>query len=312
VGTNSLYELSLVRGALHVALAAASLLDADVDRRKRWQRTLDGLADFPRNDQGAWTGFEGRDLRTTGGHQFDLPPVFPGEHVSLWHGPQKWRDAASESLLARDPQRSKTGQAWCGGQGVRELIRMGEVEMVRDAAAYTPANVPTTNALTHNWMSHFLQTEHAMGMCSVPVEMLVLQTGDVLRFLPCFPEDVAVAFHSLRAPGAFLVSGEKRQAVLDYAVIESLAGAELRLANPWSRTIARLRDAKSGREILLSDHEILVVSTTPDQILILDRPEVPCESITMREITTDDMSPVDSGAPVQLMGCQGVVSVENN
>jgi hypothetical protein len=52
--------------------------------------------------------------------------------------------------------------------------------------------------------------------------------------------------------------------------------------------------------------------TTPDQILILDRPEVPCESIAMREITSDDMFPVDAGAQVKLMGCQGVVSVEKN
>jgi hypothetical protein len=304
VGTNSLYELSLVRGAFNVAIDAASRLDADTDRRKRWQETLDGLADFPRNDQGAWIGFEGRDLRKTGGHQFDLPPVFPGEHVSLWHGPVEWRDAARKTLLARDPQHSKTGQAWCGGQGVRELIRMGEIDSVRRAAAYTPANVPTTNALTHNWMSHFLQAEHAMGMCSVPVEMLVLQTGDVLRLLPCFPDDVAAAFHSLRVPGAFLISGEKRQAALDYAVIESLAGAELRIANPWPGATARFRDAVTGNEILVSDQEILSVQTSPDQILILDRPDVPHESIAMRNI--EALSSDDQGSPIQVMGCQGI------
>jgi hypothetical protein len=304
VGTNSLYELSLVRGAFNVAIDAASRLDADPDRRKRWQETLDGLADFPRNDQGAWIGFEGRDLRKTGGHQFDLPPVFPGEHVSLWHGPVEWRDAARKTLLARDPQHSKTGQAWCGGQGVRELIRMGEIDSVRRAAAYTPANVPTTNALTHNWMSHFLQAEHAMGMCSVPVEMLVLQTGDVLRLLPCFPDDVAAAFHSLRVPGAFLISGEKRQAALDYAVIESLAGAELRIANPWPGATARFRDAVTGNEILVSDQEILSVQTSPDQILILDRPDVPHESIAMRNI--EALSSDDQGSPIQVMGCQGI------
>ena len=307
VGTNSLYELSLVRGALRVALEAAWVLKIDPDKLSRWQQTLDGLADFPRNDQGAWIGFEGQDLRKTGGHQFDLPPVFPGEHVSLWHGPVEWRDAARKTLLARDPQHSKTGQAWCGGQGVRELIRMGEVESVRHAAAYTPANVPNTNALTHNWMSHYLQAEHAMGMCSVPVEMLVLQTGDVLRLLPCFPEDVSAAFHSLRVPGAFLISGEKRQAALDYAVIESLAGAELRIANPWPSSVARFRNAATGNEILVSDQEIISVQTTPGQILILDRPDVPHESIAMGNIEAPSSG--DQESPIQFMGCQGVVTL---
>jgi hypothetical protein len=153
-------------------------------------------------------------------------------------------------------------------------------------------------------MSHFLQTEHAMGMCSVPVEMLVLQTGDVLRLLPCFPDDVAAAFHSLRVPGAFLISGEKRQAALDYAVIESLAGAELRIANPWPGATARFRDAVTGNEILVSDQEILSVQTSPDQILILDRPDVPHESIAMRNI--EALSSDDQGSPIQVMGCQGI------
>jgi hypothetical protein len=284
VGTNSLYELSLVRGAFKVALDAATQLGADSDKRQRWQHTFDALADFPRNEHGEWIGFEGRDLRKTGGHQFDLPPVFPGEHVSKWHGPQQWRDAARQTLLARDPQHSKTGQAWCGGQGVRELIRMGEVEAVRRAAAYTPSNVPTTNALTHNWMSHYLQTEHAMGMCSVPVEMLVLQTGDVLRVLPCFPADVTAAFHGLRVPGAFLVSGEKRGALLDYLIIESLAGGTLRLANPWPGMTARVRDADSHRGIVLSDEGELLIPTVPNQLLILDQPAVPYESFEMRQV----------------------------
>ena len=39
---------------------------------------------------------------------------------------------------------------------------------------------------------------------------------------------------------------------------------------------------------------------------------VESHTLFMREIPSDDMSPVDAGAPVKLMGCQGVVSVENN
>jgi hypothetical protein len=314
IGTNSLYELSLVRGAFACAIAAASELGADADRRRRWQEVVSQLADFPTNDTGEWIGLEGRDLRVSGGHQFDLPPVFPGELVSKWHGPSAWREAAQRTSLARNPQKSKTGNAWCGGQGVRELIRMGEIDAVRRGAAFTPANVPNINALTHNWMSHYLQTEHPMGMCSVPVEMLVLQTGDVLRLLPCFPPEVPAAFHSLRVPGAFLLSGEKRGAVLDYLVVESLAGADLRLANPWPGSIARLRDAGTRQEICRSKDDVLAVPTSPDQVLILDRPDAPYESIAVKSLDGEIGSSVNASrdsSKTVMMGCQGVLLVDH-
>jgi hypothetical protein len=47
------------------------------------------------------------------------------------------------------------------------------------------------------------------------------------------------------------------------AAIESLAVTELRIANPWPGSVARLRDARTRDEILVSNQEMFSLATTP-------------------------------------------------
>ncbi len=115
-------------------------------------------------------------------------------------------------------------------------------------------------------------------------------------------------------PGAFLLSGEKRGAVLDYLVVESLAGADLRLANPWPGSIARLRDAGTRQEICRSKDDVLAVPTSPDQVLILDRPDAPYESIAVKSLDGEIGSSVNASrdsSKTVMMGCQGVLLVDH-
>ena len=128
-GKNSLYELTQVYGAFERAIAAAKQLGLDYGDQSRWADVVSNLPEFPTTPDGAgWIGFEGRDLREFGSHQFALPPVFPGELVSLWHGPEKWREQAINTLNNPLTPQGLTGKPWCGGQGVRELIRMGAMD----------------------------------------------------------------------------------------------------------------------------------------------------------------------------------------
>lgn len=82
---------------------------------------------------------------------------------------------------------------------------------------------------------------------------------------PCFPDDVAAA-------------------------IESLAVTELRIANPWPGSVARLRDARTRDEILVSYQEMFSLATTPaspadSQIpLIIIHPIYPIHAIQIRPI----------------------------
>ncbi|MBI2192772.1 MAG: glycoside hydrolase N-terminal domain-containing protein [Planctomycetes bacterium] len=276
-GKNSLYEVTLFLGAFHRAIAAARALDADPDLAAQWEAILAQLPDFPTDPQtGSWITFEGRDERMSGSHQYSLPPVFPEELVSLWHGPEPWRQQAIATLNHPATTKSITGHAWCGGQGIREIIRMGQVDKAFEAARWSKSD--NANGLIHNWASYFVQADHGPGMCSVLTDMLVLSLGGILRLFPCFPTSVPAAFHSLRAPGGFLISAEKRGETVDYALVQSLVGNSLRLANPWPGR-ARLRDRSSGQVLHHSADRDLTVSTTAGQVLLLDREEAPFEAI---------------------------------
>ena len=282
-GRNSLYELTMVRVAFGCALAAAEALGADPEDRTRWQSVLAQLPDFPTDpERRIWIGFEGRDVREHGSHQFSLAPVFPGELVSLWHGDGPWRERALATLA--DPlttRRTGTGHAWCGGQGIREIIRLGRADEAATAARWQPGE--HTNGLTHSWSSFFLQADHGPGMCSVLSDMLLLAPGGVLRVFPCFPASIPAAFHSLRGPGAFLVSAEKRGERIDYVILQSLAGNALRIANPWPGERARLRDLETRELRLVSEAEVLTLPTIAGQRLILDCETRPYETVPVRQ-----------------------------
>lgn len=282
-GKNSLYELSLVYGAFQRAIAAAKELKIDQTTQKRWAKTRAHLSDLPADPNGGgWFGFEGRDTRNFGGHIFKIPPVFPGELVSIWHGPDKWRKQARATLSNPLPAKDLTGNSWCGGQGIRELIRMGPTyaDRVFEAARWPERDSTTmmpygNNGLNQRWDTAYLQADHGPGMCSVLNDMLVLGLDGVIRILPCFPAKIPASFHSLRAPGAFLISAEKRGREVDYVVIQSLAGNKLCLGNPWGRKEACIREAVTNRILLQSKAEILQVPTRKRQVLIIENKKKP-------------------------------------
>jgi len=114
-------------------------------------------------------------------------------------------------------------------------------------------------------------------------DMLLLGVGGVLRVFPCFPRRVPAAFHSLRAPGAFLVSAEKRGEEVDYVLVKSLAGRDLSIANPWPGEEMRIRDLAGGEEVAATSEEVVRLPTKPGQELVLDRRSVPYESVPLQD-----------------------------
>ena len=284
-GRNSLHELCFVHGAFQRAIAASAELDIDRNDRNRWQDILAKLSDLPTDPDGKeWISFEGRDSRKDGRFEFALPPVFSAELVSIWHGPKRWLRLAKNTLASPLNKGGRVGNPWCGGYGVRELVRMGKTEQAFAAARWTPQQCagstmpPGINGLVHGWAAPYLQADHGPGMCSALSDMLLLGLGGVIRVFPCFPRKVPAAFHSLRAPGAFLVSAEKRAKAVDYVIVQSLTGRRLRLANPWTGK-ARILDAGSGKTLLLSNQRELEVDTKKNQVLIVENVSAPYKKI---------------------------------
>jgi hypothetical protein len=63
--------------------------------------------------------------------------------------------------------------------------------------------------------------------------MLLQSHEGVIRFFPCWPKNLDARFGSLRAVGAFLVSGELKNGIVQNVKIVSEKGKPLTIVNPW-------------------------------------------------------------------------------
>jgi len=236
-GRNSLYAQAMFRGAFHRAIAAARVLGEDEELIEQWSERLENLAPLPVTEEGYWKAWEDREPYY-GCHNYMLPIVFPAELVSRWHGPREWYDQARRTWkhLSESSDHCCTGEAWCGGQGICELMRIGEIEAAFEGARFPEESGSICrNGAIRNWVRGIFQADHGPGMCRVLADMCLLGLDGVIHLFAGIPKDVPARFHSLRAPGAFLISAEKRANEVDYVLVRSLAGGTLRIENPWPK-----------------------------------------------------------------------------
>lgn len=263
-GANTLWSQGFCRMGLLQAIAAAEALGVDADLRKQWRDKLDNFADPPTHKGTIWKAFENCEPRYDR-HNFLLPMVYPCELVSAWHGPDRWRELsmATWQHLKDNGIRNGTGGPWCGGQGIAEILRLGQAEDAF-ANARWHENHPTNGfnlSPGDGYGGSFMQADHGPGMARVLADMMVMTCGGVTRLFAGLPTDQPGRFHSLRAPGGFLLSAEKRDTTCDYVLVYATAKATLRLANPWSdATLTRL-DVEGETET--SGDEAIVLHAEP-------------------------------------------------
>jgi hypothetical protein len=265
---NTLYGQAFVRMGLTQALEAAGELGIDPDLQALWQERLDHLTPVPAASDGTWVPWENRPP-SGDGHSFMLPLVFPAELVSAAHGPERWRQQALDTWrkLRDCGAGTLSGKAWCGGQGIAEVLRLGDVDTAFAATRWPTGACP--NGLgTGEWGGHaFMQADHAMGMCRVLADFMLLELGGVLYIFHGIPADVPARFFSLRAPGGFLVSAEKRGKTTDYVVVQATRSGRLRLANPGPE--ADTLDVVSGRLLTREKDRIVELVLSERQRLVL-------------------------------------------
>ncbi|MCI0621255.1 MAG: hypothetical protein L0387_06255 [Acidobacteria bacterium] len=107
-------------------------------------------------------------------------------------------------------------------------------------------------------------------------EMCLQSHVGKIRVFPAAPEDWTARF-TLRASGAFMVTSESVKGDVRYVNIESLAGGDCMVVNPWS-SVARLRQASSGKVLIEGSLAEFHFRTEPGQIYLLDRKDKPIEN----------------------------------
>ena len=273
-GANSLYAQAMFRLAFNQAIRAAQVLGVDEDHQREWRDKLEHLVPPPVTQDGYWKAW-GDCNPVYGWHNFLLPLVFPAELVSQFHGPREWLEQARATWrhLKESGLPSNTGLAWCGGQGISEILRIGEVDEAFRGARWPAmktncrrdevpigmlvrADEQQENGLSVSRLTPVLQVDHGPGMCRVLAEMLVLGLDGIIRLFAGIPSGVPARFLSLRAPGGFLITAEKRNEVPDYVLIRATQDETLRLANPW-RGPAIVRIAESNQTIHATEAELI-------------------------------------------------------
>lgn len=91
--------------------------------------------------------------------------------------------------------------------------------------------------------------ENVSGFLAVN-EMLFQSHDGVLRFFPCWPSDLPARFGTLRAVGAFRVSGEYRDGAVRRAIIHSEKGRACTVQNPWpGKTVQLVRNGTTAEAV---------------------------------------------------------------
>jgi hypothetical protein len=263
-GYNSLYTQAMFRGAFVRAIAAAKTLGIDPEHIRLWQERLDNLAPVPTTEEGFWKAMQDREPYYEG-HNYMLPLVFPAELVSRFHGPPDLLEQARRTLKeVRTSHPGYDGGPGFGGQALCEVLRIDESDWVFNHAGWTEESGWGENILSRDWRRGIFQSDIGPGMCRVLADMCLLGLGGVIHLFPGIPEDVPARIHSLRAPGAFLVSAEKRAHKVDYVLVQSLAGGVLKLESPWPQQQVDIADS-NGQPVETIQGAVLEISTEPQE-----------------------------------------------
>jgi hypothetical protein len=231
-GVNSLYAQAMFRMGFDQAIRAAAILGVDEHHRREWQDKLDNMAPPPATEDGRWKQWQNHEP-VHGWHNFSLPLAFPAEQVSMWHGPRDWFDQARATWkqIKAAPKKTSTATNWCA-QGLLELLRIGAIEDVFNGARW-PASRPE-NGFTVDYGGALIQVDWTPAMNRVLAEMCVLSLDGVLHLFPGIPKHVPARFFSLRVPGGFLVTAEKRGDVPDYVLVRPTVDEVFRMEDPWT------------------------------------------------------------------------------
>ena len=96
-------------------------------------------------------------------------------------------------------------------------------------------------------------------------ECLIQSHNETITLFPNWPREKNARFSNLRAAGAFLVSANQQAGEVTEVKIVSEKGNELRLKVPWGSSGVIMTNA--GKKKI--DQELLIVKTTPGQVIIL-------------------------------------------
>jgi len=224
---NPILTLGLLRNSFDLALDMSLELDADTDRRGKWQHILDHLSGFTTQERDNMTVFRYTERGTAwwNDNTLGIQHIYPGNAIGLDSDPY---------LLKVSRNTIQVMQRWLDFNGTNSLfpaaVRVGydPVLILKHLRQYAKHSYPNGFKLGNpHGIENFSTVPNTIN------EMLCMSHGHVLRLFPVWPRDRDTRFTKLRCWGAFLVSSDFRDGRVRYVEVHSERGRNCTIVNPW-------------------------------------------------------------------------------
>jgi alpha-L-fucosidase 2 len=228
------YDLALFRWGLQTLIASCAHLRLDDPHLPRWRDVLAHLTPPPVDATGLMIG-RNRDLDQSHRHYSHLLSIYPLHLLT----PEKPADRAlietSLDHWVSAPAKHR-GYSHTGAGSIYEILGEGDPALVQ------------LHKLLDDWIKPNTMYTEAGPVIETPLsalntvhEMFLQDWGGKLRVFPAVPSTWPDAsFATLRADGAFLVSGVRRAGRTAWIKIESLAGEPCHVVvRDWSTAVIR-------------------------------------------------------------------------
>ena len=265
-------DLSALRGLLPAAIRAAEILDEDPDLRAAWREFLDNLAPLPTSDhpealkRNEYTGPRVfvRGLRpAVRANAAFLPdanslPMWFFDLCHLESQDKKTLETAAATFSAyfRDEIKESTpvsvlsklaiAASALGRADAARFLIPNQIRVLRREreTAYRGGGA-LANRMTLREGPQALDAQR-LGRAAEALHLALLQSappdpgGDpIIRVFPSWPKEWNASY-TLLARGAFLVTSSIERGRIGFVELESQAGAECRLRNPWGESEVNL------------------------------------------------------------------------
>ena len=255
-GRNSSYDLSLFRELLAHTIEASKILDVDTEERGKWMDIYEHLAPNPVSPEGWLEEWEGFSLWKSHRHLSPLYPIYPGEEIHQ-DTDEDTAQIGRQSVLRFLARGSDGYTGFSFGWMAACAARMGMAEealgmMRQHIRAFVNVNGYSLFGPSRftglapyvgergDVSAKFPNCESGGCFCAGINELLLrspsgnMEARPIIRVFPAIVDqwkDVRIS--RLRAQGAFEVTAERRDGRTVYVIVESEAGVECRIANPW-------------------------------------------------------------------------------
>jgi alpha-L-fucosidase 2 len=238
------YDLALLRWGLQTLVASAEHLKLDEPRLARWRDVLANLTSFPADSQGLMVGRD-RPWKESHRHYSHLLAIYPLALITPDSAAGRALIERSLRTWEREPGLFR-GYSFTGGASMHAMLGQGDTAVDRlnrylDAPRYMEPNT--------FYAESGPVIETPLSAATSMQELFLQDWGGALRVFFAIPGAWRDAsFDHLRANGAFLVSGVRRDGRTTWVRLESLAGEPLRLVVPdWQTAVVRAHTGPAPR-----------------------------------------------------------------